>query len=47
MINQQDALQKLFVKHSLRPLEQHLNKPVKERQRLAKQRIMEAAKQMP
>lgn len=47
MINQQDALQKLFVKHSLRPLEQHLNKPVKERQRLAKQRIMEAAKHMP
>ena len=47
MINQQDALQKLFVKQSLRPIEHHLLKPIKERQRLAKERIMDQSKLLP
>ena len=47
MINKQDELKQLYQRQSIKPIEKHISKPINERQRLAKNRVVETTKRLP
>lgn len=47
MLNKKDGLRKIQVRQQLKPLEKHLEKPVDERQTLAKKRMVVKTKRLP